>query len=233
MKELARAILSNEEDILTCEQCDQQIEKYVEASFDKVELESFKDVRIHLEQCPRCAKNYAELYMVAELATMTEIKMPSNKPEFDLSFLEPKTDIPTIINKWGHLIIKFSRELLQPRNPISYATVAVRSDELALSVDSSDSNYNFTMEIDGKRLVVIVRREDLQDTPEKCTIIVEIDTPEEDDWIDWEGKEIVLRRQGREIYKQHTDPFGQAIFENVIIQDLQQLQVDIQLEDAL
>ncbi|MEM7129180.1 MAG: hypothetical protein AAF702_22805 [Chloroflexota bacterium] len=259
MKEFARAILSDNEDKLTCEECNQQMDAYIEARLDPehntIDPKDYQQMKIHIEQCPNCANVYEQLLAVSDLAT-TVIDVPSSRPKFDLSFLdsaqekEPeKAAAPSILHQFGHLIIKFTTELLQPRKPLSYATVAVRSTErsaneatdqpgertgdLAFGLESSDSDFRFSVEAEGKRLEAIIRREDKVERPEHCTIIVEIDTPEDDGWIDWEGRSVTLTCQETTVGNQETDAFGQAIFENIETQYLEQLQVDIELKEPL
>lgn len=254
MKEFARAILSDNEDKLTCEECKQQMDATIDAQLnpedDVIESDEYELIKVHVEQCPSCAQVYEQLLAISDLAT-SMVAPPLNRPKFDLSFLDSpaqketadstkeveistkKSKEPSILHQFGHLIIEFTDELLQPRQPLTYATVGVRSGDLAIGVGSTDTDYRFHVEVQGRRLEAIIRREDVADKPDYCTIIVEIDTPDEDGWIDWEGRAVSLSCKEIKVGDRATDVFGQAIFENVEIRHLDMLKVDINLEELL
>lgn len=89
MKEFARAVLSKQEDQLTCSACEAVLAEYVDAQIMGVEPpKGSGQVALHLQVCPHCARAYRELIALVTSAYTEKTPRPARRPEFDFSFLE-------------------------------------------------------------------------------------------------------------------------------------------------
>lgn len=87
MKEFAQAILSNEDDNLTCAECDALLPEWVFAelaaggadSEDAELVQQFAVVRRHLSACPRCSEEYTQLKQMLE-ATYAPAEAAAQQP---------------------------------------------------------------------------------------------------------------------------------------------------------
>jgi len=226
MKEFARALLSKQEDKLTCSACQALLAEYVDAQIMGVEArEELAEIEPHLGVCPLCARAYRELMSAMALAYTEKLPQPASRPRFDFSFLRAEPEKPSF--RWdelGRLIIEFSADLLralQPAPATQLAYVGVKDDK------SRRTLCQFALKEAHEDLEVTVTAEEAQDDPTQCTVVVEVDIPSRGGWPNLAGIELTLKRGELELETQKTDAFGKAVFEGVSTDDLAHLVFEI------
>ena len=85
---LIRALATNEEDRLTCGECRERLPDYLAAKEEgQADGSEWSFVVLHLETCPACAAEYAQLLDLADLAAGKRGADPVNYPAPQLAFL--------------------------------------------------------------------------------------------------------------------------------------------------
>ena len=98
---LVRALRSNVEDALTCQQCQDQLPDYVQAQeTGRTDESQWQPVALHLQTCPHCAATRTELVELTQFAYGEQGEEPPFIPTPDLSFL-PHRQIAEILALGG------------------------------------------------------------------------------------------------------------------------------------
>lgn len=220
MKELARAILLEQEDKLTCAACKTRLPEYVDAQVTDTELEGdFSDVELHLQVCPHCAREYRALLDLVTLAYAEETPQPARQPQFDLSFLASESPAPFRWDDLGRLIIEFSAELMEAFRPPpdQLAHAAVKAGEAPRTV------CRFALEEADEDLNITITARETRGDPAHCTVSVDVDIPSRGGWPNLAGTQVTLNRGAEALATHVTDAFGKAVFEEVRVDDLPRL----------
>ena len=230
---LVRALTTDEEDWLTCQECQDLLPDYLQAEMDgPAHQDRWRPVALHLETCPHCSAVYATLADLAALAYGERGAEPPHYPVPKLPFLRAKKAAPLRLPKvnWrldelGRLIIEFSAELLRalqaPAYQPAYAAVRLKSDQARRVL------YQFSLKEAGEDLEVTITAEERRDDPARCTVIVGVNIPSRGGWPNLGGTEVRLKRGEQELETQWTDAFGQAVFEGIDTDDLSHLVFEI------
>ena len=230
---LVRALTTDEEDQLTCHECQDFLPDYLQAEMDgRAHQDRWRPVALHLETCPHCSAVYATLSDLAELAYGERGVEPPRYPVPKLPFLRAKKaaspqplKIPWRLDEVGRLIIEFSAELLRalqvPAYQPAYATIRLKSDQARRVL------YQFSLKEAGEDLEVTITAEERRDDPARCTVIVEVNIPSRGGWPNLGGTEVKLKRGEQELETQWTDAFGKAVFEGIDTDDLGHLVFEI------
>lgn len=231
---LVRALTTDEEDSLTCQECQDLLPDYLGAEVEgQTHKARWRPVAFHLETCPHCSAEYATLSDLLELAHGGRGEEPPDYPAPDLSFLRQEEDrlpqptgIPWRLDELGRLIIEFSAELLRTLQPPAYqpayATARLKSDK------SSKTLCQLFLKEAVKDLEITITAEELRDDPACCTVIVEANIPSRGGWPNLAGTEVTLKRDERKLDAQLTDAFGKAVFERIATDDLAHLAFEIE-----
>jgi hypothetical protein len=87
---LIRALITDEEDPLTCQECQDLLPDYLQAEREgQAHEERWHAVALHLETCPHCAAEYATLSDLVALAYGERGVEPPRYPVPKLAFLHP------------------------------------------------------------------------------------------------------------------------------------------------
>lgn len=228
---LVQALTSDEEDQLTCQECQDLLPGYVRAEANGQARQSqWHLVMLHLQTCPHCAEAHGSLADLIALADGERGLEPPEYPVPELSFLRDNKDeppypleIPWHINRLGTMVVEFSAELIHmlqtpPYKP-AYAPGLKTAGEQRVLCQLSLK--------EAKDLEVTVTVEEQQDDPVHCTIIIEVNIPSKEGWPNLAGSKVVLKRGQELLETQWTDAFGKAIFERVRTKDLPHLVFEI------
>lgn len=230
---LIRALTTQEEDRLACQECQDLLPEYLQAEMDgRAHEVQWRPVALHLETCSHCSAVYASLRDLAELADGRRGREPPHYPVPELSFLraegapEPQPlKVPWRLDELGRLVIEFSaglvRALRAPAYQPAYATARLKSAR------SQRVLYQFSLKEAGEDLEVTITAEERRDDPTRCTVIVEANVPSRGGWPHLGGTKVTLRRGEQELGTQLTDAFGKAVFEGIPIDDLGHLVFEI------
>jgi hypothetical protein len=225
---LIRALTTDEEDLLTCQEFQELLPDYLQAEAEGWTHERrWRPVAFHLETCPHCSAEYATLSDLIELAYGERGEEPPHYPTPDLSFLRPEPfKIPWRLDELvGCLIIEFSAELLRalqsPAYKPAYARAGLKSEK------SSRTLCKLSLKEAVEDLEVAITAEETRDDPSRCIVIVEVNIPSRGGWPHLADTEVVLKRDKRELETQRTDAFGEAVFEGIATNDLAHLVFEI------
>jgi len=237
MAHLLRALTMDEEDRLTCRECQDLLPDYLQARAAGRVLEGqYQAVALHLETCHHCSAACATLSDLVELAYGERGEEPPYYPVPELSFLpgtkERKKDgpvqpagMPWHLDELGRLIVEFSAELVRAFRPPVY-----RPAYVVAGVKSGKSQRilcRISLEEAVEDLDVTITAEETRDDPACCTVIVEADIPSRGGWPNLADTEVTLKRDGQQLATQRTDAFGKAVFEGVATDDLAHLVFEI------
>jgi len=229
---LVRVLTADEEDLMTCQECQDLLPEYLQAETDgRADDAQWHRVALHLETCPHCSAEYAELSALLELAHGERGVEPPRYPVPDLSFLRRKQDrppqpvsIPWHLNELGHLIIEFSAEILRafqmPVYQPAYATAGLRARSprtlCQLSLKEAVKDTEITITAEEKRA-----------DPTRCAVTVKVAIPSRGGWPNLAGTEVILKRDELQLDAQTTDAHGEAVFEGIATDDLAHLVFEI------
>ena len=135
---LVQALMTREEDRLTCRECQELLPEYLQAELEgRAHEERWRPIALHLEACSQCAAVYAALHDLAALAEGRRGTEPPHYPTPDLSFLEAGRATSPALPRipWrleaGRLIIEFTAELVyalqSPVRRAAYASAGLKS----------------------------------------------------------------------------------------------------------
>jgi hypothetical protein len=226
---LLRTLSNPEEDLLTCRECEALLPDYREAEMaGEAGGTRWRPVARHLEQCPSCAAEDKALSDFMGIAAAGWDLAPSPKPWTpNLSFLPPaptaqESGLPWHLNKLGHVVVQFSQALIDSWRPPQLAA------GLKKSPGSSQILYQFSLQTGAvEDCEFSITAEAKRNDPARCTVVVEVQIPSLGGWPHWAGTEVILKRDSLELERQATDPFGQAVFEDIATVDLPQLTWEI------
>jgi tetratricopeptide (TPR) repeat protein len=126
MGHLIRALTTDEEDSLTCQECQDLLADYLQAEAEGwAHEERWRPVAFHLETCPHCSAAYASLSDLIALAYGERGEEPPRYPVPELSFLRQDrppqpVSIPRRLDELGRLIIEFFAEFVRALQPPAY-----------------------------------------------------------------------------------------------------------------
>lgn len=229
---LAFALTSDEEDQLTCEQCEDRMSDYLQAEWQGHAHETqWHSIALHLRLCPHCAALYAELTDLAALADDDHAATPPQYPTPDLSFLHSERAgtlqsalVPWSLDKLGRLVITFSTELLQTMRqtlrPPTSALAPVKSQ-------ASAQRYQLAIADAVDDLAATITVEPTRNDPQQCNVVVEVQIPSRGGWPHLAGTQVTLTRGEQAQETQMTDAFGKAVFGGIAVDELPRLVVAI------
>lgn len=220
---LIRALVSDKDDLLTCQECEDLLPEYMQAEeMGEASGARWRAMAFHLETCPHCSAAHAKLGEFAELAWGERGEEPAQYPVPDLSFLrstKSASRVPWRINEWGSLVIEFSSELLRSLRPPAlqpaYAAAGLKSGESQETLIALEETIN--------ELQVIIRAKRIESDPALCTVDVQVNIPGRGGWPNLADTEVVLKRNNQTLETQQTDAFGKVVFEEIVTADLAQL----------
>lgn len=228
---LIRALTTDEEDRLTCSECQASLPAYLQAELEgRADDAGWEPITRHLETCPYCAAVYASLSDLVALAYGERGEAPADYPEPDLSFLRTGAtaerdggDLWWQLDELGHLFIRLAegavRALEQPTPRPSYAGVK--------SAEARRTLGQFSLEEPVEDLAITLKVEESRDDPERCMVIITVDIPSQGGWPNLSGTRVTLKRGEKELATQWTDAFGTVVFDDVQRADLTRLTFEI------
>lgn len=226
---LINALSIEEEDSLTCGDCEERLPDYLQAEIDeKIDDRAWSEIRLHLKICPYCAGAYEELKDLLALARGEWGQEPPAYPNPDLSFLhmnQAETSPPPQTfrraDTLGRRLIEFSAELLQAWQPPAALAVGLkkqRTEKILYQLDWRDADTAIQAAITVKQH---------QDDPTRCAILIEIGIPDRAGWPELAGVAVILKHDDKLVQTESTTAFGQVIFEEITIEDLPGLVFEI------
>jgi hypothetical protein len=227
MEHFFRALNTDREDRLTCQECQDLLPDYIQAATEgRADEGQWGALAFHLEICPHCSSEYTALVELMELAWEERGVEPPLYPAPNLSFLRPEPDKkPWRLDDLGRLIVEFSAELLRtlqpPPSQLAYAKNALKSSR------SSRTLCQFALKEAIQDLDVTITAKELPENPTHCTVIIEVNIPSKGGWPHLAGTEVTFKHQGKVLETQRTDAFGQAILEGIATDDLTRLVFEI------
>ncbi|MCL4863968.1 MAG: hypothetical protein KJZ93_31460 [Caldilineaceae bacterium] len=231
MKEFVNAIISPQEDPLTCRACQDALLDYIDAQTTQQEVGAeFAAVEQHLARCPACADAYRELMELTTLAYAANLPTPKRLPTFDFAALEQRassvTHKPYWWDEFGRMILQFSADLLASWQPPAlapaYSGLKAGEETPALT--------QFTIEEHEQDLIVTVtiRAEgDEGENAGRCAIEVAVEIPSRGGWPNLADIPVMLKRGDEPLARSFTDAFGKAQFDGIARGDLPQLSIEV------
>jgi hypothetical protein len=228
---LVQALTTDEEDQLTCQECQDLLPGYVRAEADGQARESqWHPVVLHLQTCPHCSEAHVALSDLMALADGEAGREPPEYPVPELSFLRERDEsphplrIPWYVNELGAMVIEFSTELVRvlqtpPYRPTYAPGLKTAGEQRVLC--------QLSLKKAVQDLEVTVTVEEEPSAPARCTVIVEVNIPSKGGWPNLAGSKVALKRGQEPLETQWTDAFGKAVFEGVRTEELPQLVFEI------
>jgi hypothetical protein len=238
---LIRALSTDEEDPLTCTECEALLPDYVQAEQNGSGNEArWQPVAVHLASCPACTVARAELVSLLDLTFGEASQPPAPTPAPDLAFLRPALKEPADLDEpaaqskpaappWrlddlGRMIVELTDELLgallpparQPACALAGLKSAAPGTLFRLPIQAPDAGLNVTIQAETARAA-----------PDRCTLTVSVDIPSRGGWPHLAGTEVTLCQAGREPDQEWTDAYGEALFENVPVAKLSGLVIEV------
>jgi len=218
---LARALSGDEEDQLTCQECEARLPDFLLAEETGAAGEpGWRSIALHLETCPHCSGVYGTLLDLTALAFGERGVEPPSYPAPDLSFLAAETSEPGFwrLDELGHLVIEFSADLLRtlppPPSPSAYATVRTKSGQ------SRGTSFQLSLKGEVDDLNVTITTEKSRKNEAYCNLIVEVDIPSRGGWPNLADTEVTIKRGESEPETNLTDAFGKAVFTGIATDEL-------------
>ncbi|GIV98428.1 MAG: hypothetical protein KatS3mg057_3085 [Herpetosiphonaceae bacterium] len=234
-------IITDDNDV--CRECLDALDEYIDTQIGSVNSSTFNELAQHMDRCVACSEAYALLYE-ARLAEVAPLE-PEHIPEPDLSFLAPNTAGPltpsqlraqrraarlrealaqAIVRAGSRLKLIFSRPLLDALSALDSA------GRPALAMRSATGPDKPLIELQINEPGAVVELLDLavysnQRSQERCTLRVRVSL-QGCDWPNLAGVSIRLLLAGGE-YSMFSDPWGEAVFEDIFLEDLPALQLEI------
>lgn len=231
---LVRALNADEEDRLTCQECEDRLPDYLQAETEGHADEArWRPVAFHLKTCPHCSTTYAALADLAALAYGEGGVEPPHYPVPELPFLPTKkakppqpAKVPWHLDELGRLIIELSTELVHAFQPPpafqpAYATARLKSDRPQRTLCQLSLNEAV------EDLEITITAEEIRGDTTRCTVMVEVDIPSRGGWPHLADTEVTIKRGKEELDRQLTDAFGKAVFKGIATDDLARLVFEI------
>jgi hypothetical protein len=229
MGHLVRALSVDEEDRLTCQECEDLLPDYLQAeAAGRAGEPRWRSVALHLEVCPHCAESYAALAELAELAFAENEVEPPHFPTPDLSFLRPHpapAPVAWHLDELGRLIIEASSGLLS-------AWQAARLEPATAAAELKSSKParilgQISLKEAVEDLEVTITAKEMRDDPALSAVAVVVGVPSRGGWPNLVDIEVTVKGGGLEPKTQLTDAFGEAIFEGIATESLTHLVFEI------
>lgn len=224
---LLQALKTGQEDTLTCQECQELLPGYLRAREGKEKQPQWREVAGHLAICPSCSADHRTL---AELVTLAEGDVGVEPPAYpvpDLTFLREEPPRQTGVRWWldevGRLVVQLSDDLLQAVQPRGLRAAAAGLK----AGPSPGALFEMSLPDAVPDLAVTISSEEEPGDAGRCTLLVTVEKTSRGGWPHLAGSEVVLRRREKELNRQWTDAFGQAVFEGVETRDLGDLAVEI------
>ncbi|RIK38368.1 MAG: hypothetical protein DCC55_21360 [Chloroflexi bacterium] len=231
MKEFVNAIMSPQEDPLTCRACQDALLDYIDAQTTQQAVGAeFTAVEQHLERCPACADAYRELMELTTLAYAANLPTPKRLPTFDFAALEQRassvTHKPYWWDEFGRMILEFSADLLALWQPPALAPAysGLKAGEAAPIL------ARFTIEEHERDLIatVTIRAEGAEgENAGRCAIEVAVEIPSRGGWPNLADIPVMLKRGDEPLARSFTDAFGKVQFTGIARGDLPQLSIEV------
>lgn len=244
--QLLDALEQPRDDLLTCEECEEQLPAYLYAVQQaEHNEEQWQILRHHLQLCPHCQGEYAALREM--MATLYDEKdtVAVNSAEPLVDFLQQTNVGPQHhseqwhLDAFGNLLITWSAELIRQWQQ----RVVPLSSPMGLKADKSMESLLFEAQLlnQGPDRAIHIRVIQSPTEPTLCSIEITVD------WQDREplamaGTKVTLRRRDGQTSDEYalgdslatlpTDGFGTVIFQGIEVKDLANLQVEIGSENA-
>jgi glutaredoxin len=231
LEQLTQALVTDEEDQLTCQECLDLLPGYLQAEpAGQAGEANWRPVTLHIETCPHCSEAYAALSDLAALAFGEQGEEPPDYPVPDLSFLRPKPPEPYWhLDELGRLIIELSAEVVRAFQPPVYrpafATTRHKSSQ------SQRTLCQLSLKEAIKGMEVSIAAEETKKNAALCTIVVEVNIPSRGGWPHLADTEVTIRRGETHLDTQLTDAFGKAVFKEIATGDLARLTFEIKPGD--
>ena len=230
VEHLTQALATDEEDALTCQECQDNLPEYLQDISDgQTDAVRWHSLAFHLATCPSCSDVYADLTDVVALAEGTRGVEPPRYPE-------PRFPFPTATAQPGppswhlddlrRLVIAFSSEIVRTLRMPSQQPLPTRSG--ARSEATTPGVYRYALIDAVEDLDVTITAEQLRTDPMRCTVTIEADIPSRGGWPHLAGTEITLKRSTGELETRWTNAFGMVIFEQLPLDDLSLLSFTIE-----
>lgn len=225
MQEFVKALMSPQDDPLTCSACQDALAEYIDAQLMRVTpTGEHLAVEQHLQRCPYCADSYRELLELTTLAYADDLPDPAAIPRFDFAALTGAAagapERPYWWDEFGRLILRFSADLLAAWQPPTLAPAyrgLKRGEEIPL--------YEFHLEEAERDLVATITVQ--ASGPTGCTVEVAVDVPSRGGWPNLADIAVTLRRGNELLAQSFTDAFGKVQFPNIAQSDLVHLVVEV------
>ena len=223
MEYLVQAITTNEDDRLTCQQCQALLPYYLhEEPSQREEEPEWGLVTLHLKTCPHCANDYEILSRLTALAFDELEEEPLRYPEPDLSFLRSKpVEIPWRFDKVGHLIIELTADLVRAWQTPAFQPAYVKSRK------SQKVLCQLSLQGPAGDMEVTITTEELGEDATHCALMVEVNIPARGGWPNLADTEVTVKRDGTAVATQQTDAFGKVYFKEIATDDLARLAFEI------
>ncbi len=222
-RRLAQIIVASHDDT-ACTACLDQLEAYVSAQLaGENYLALFPAVAQHLDSCVLCAESYALLYEArlaessAALPAVAAAAQPVRSAAMGLQEL-----LRQVVDRTGTgLRLRLTQALLD-------ALPAAQLPAPALRNGTPSSTPSIDLALDDPEAAVTrlhLRVHPAKDTPERCTVRVQADVHGRT-WPDLADVLVLLRYDGTQ-RQSLTDPWGEAVFDDVPTAALPNLQLEI------
>jgi hypothetical protein len=224
MEHFYQAWATDEEDRLTCQECQDLLPDYVQAETEgQSDAPEWRPLALHLAMCPYCSDEHAALADLLALAWGEAGVEPPGYPAPDLSFLRAERQEGNKhwrLDELGRLIIEFSAELLRALQPPTLQPAYAMT-----KAQSPRTLCQFSLKT--QDLEVVIAAEEQRDDPAHCTVSVEVNIPSRGGWPQLAGTEVILKHDELQLRTQRTDAFGKALFEGIVSDDLARLSFEI------
>ncbi len=231
--EKLRQLLKEEPDEVDCQQCLHQLDDYIVAQLaGKQYLDQFEKTAVHLDACIACAEAYARLYELAIADVANMLPQPDSIPKPDLSFLGHNEaihlshQIAASVKRVGEkLVLSLSADLVKLLRPLPNTALATRANEsdrfgeiIILLKPEQTNDLEFP-------LTVTVYQDRQRDGYCLIEVLVQLSGKS---WPDIAGYQVIIQGVG-ETQTQTTDAWGIAVFQDMPVEQLQNLKIEVTL----
>lgn len=186
----------------------------------------FPTIALHLDACVECAELYDRLYVAALAVQQDTLPLPVLLPEPDLSFLAPLT--PSLLDQMRSAFRRIGEQLTLHLTPDLLPTLRPALATAALRAPTAEARYHeLLLELTGDEWPFTLRAYRDAQQPDACLVEVQLTLPDRT-WPDL--GEIGVQLTGPMTPRTAlTDAWGLAVFENVPVTSLAELQITVTL----